>query len=96
MPRLRARVDTNQREIVEALRDAGCSVQPIHTLGKGIPDLLISTPTRETLLIECKTAKGKFTPDQVEWFSRWRGRIEVIRDPAEIGRLFGAMREEVG
>ena len=89
MPRLRAKVDSNQAAIVQALRNAGCSVQPLHQLGHGIPDLLVATPSGETLLVEVKSAKGSLTPDQVQWMSRWQGRVEVIRDPAEIARLLG-------
>lgn len=87
MPRLRARVDGNQPEIVAALRDVGCSVLSLHQLGGGIPDLLVATPTGETLLVECKSAKGKLTPDQEDWFSRWQGRIEVVRDPALVTQI---------
>jgi hypothetical protein len=87
MPRLRARVDTNQREIVQALRQAGCSVLPLHQLGQGIPDLLVATPTGETLLVEVKGKKGSLTPDQMQWFSQWKGRIEIVRDPTNIPHL---------
>jgi len=87
MPRLRAKVDSNQAAIVQALREAGCSVQPLHQLGHGIPDLLVATPSGETLLVEVKSAKGSLTPDQMQWISRWQGRVEIIRDPDEIARL---------
>ena len=89
MPRLRAKTDQNQAAIVQALREAGCSVQPLHQLGHGIPDLLVATPSGETLLVEVKSAQGSLTPDQMQWISRWQGRVEVIRDPAEIARLLG-------
>jgi hypothetical protein len=36
------RVDANQREVVKALRKAGAEVTFIHTLGKGVADLLVS------------------------------------------------------
>ena len=36
-----ARADSNQAEIVDALRKVGASVQPIHTVGGGVPDLLV-------------------------------------------------------
>jgi len=89
MPRLRAKTDQNQAAIVQALREAGCSVQPLHQLGHGIPDLLVATPSGETLLVEVKSAKGSLTPEQVKWMSRWQGRVEIIRDPDEISRLLG-------
>jgi Holliday junction resolvase len=89
VPRLRAKTDRNQAAIVQALRDFGCSVVCLHQLGGGIPDLLVATPSGETLLVEVKSAKGSLTPEQVQWISRWQGRVEIIRDPDEISRLLG-------
>jgi hypothetical protein len=39
--RRRARVDDNQRAIVEWLRGVGAFVQSLAALGKGVPDLLV-------------------------------------------------------
>ena len=89
VPRLRAKVDGNQALIVQALRDSGCSVVCLHQLGGGIPDLLVATPSGETLLVEVKSAQGSLTPDQERFLSAWRGRVEIIRDPDEIARLLG-------
>jgi DNA-binding NarL/FixJ family response regulator len=36
-----AKVDANQTEITAALRQMGATVQHIHTVGKGCPDLLV-------------------------------------------------------
>lgn len=36
-----ARVDRNQPEIVQALRQVGAFVQPLHTIGGGCPDILV-------------------------------------------------------
>ena len=36
-----AHIDANQPEIVKALRDAACSVEPLHDVGRGVPDLLV-------------------------------------------------------
>ena len=36
-----AKVDKNQTEIVEAFRKLGFSVQHLHTVGGGVPDLLV-------------------------------------------------------
>jgi Holliday junction resolvase len=53
-----ARVDRNQSEIVTALRSLGCSVQPLHTIGSGCPDLLIGIDG-QNLLIEVKDGAKK-------------------------------------
>lgn len=83
------RTDGTQRAIVSALRGLGASVQPLHQLGAGIPDLLVALPTGETLLIECKSAKGSLTPDQQRWIGGWRGRVEILRDPDQVLFLIG-------
>lgn len=41
MVRQAARVDANQKAIVEGLRAAGCFVQSLAALGRGCPDLLV-------------------------------------------------------
>ena len=37
----RAAVDANQAEIVKALRKVGATVQPLHRVGQGCPDLAV-------------------------------------------------------
>ena len=39
--RFNAKVDLNQTEIVQALRQAGATVQSLAAVGKGVPDLLV-------------------------------------------------------
>lgn len=39
-----ARVDANQSALVELWRKVGAEVQPLHTVGKGCPDVLLSVP----------------------------------------------------
>ena len=35
------RVDNNQTQIVKALRDMGCTVEHLHAVGKGCPDIIV-------------------------------------------------------
>jgi Holliday junction resolvase len=82
MTRWAAAVDANQKTIVAALRTVGCSVLPLHAVGKGCPDLLVAWG-EETMLIEVKDgdkppSARKLTPDQVEFHATWRGRIAVV------------------
>lgn len=72
-----ARADGTQREIVEALRAAGCSVQHLHTVGDGCPDLLVGVAGR-TLLMEIKDGSRPASErlpsaEQRRWAARWRG-----------------------
>lgn len=72
-----SRTDANQAAIVAALRRAGASVQPLHAVGQGCPDLLVGY-RGQTLLLEVKDgakppSARRLTPDQVDWHAAWRG-----------------------
>jgi hypothetical protein len=71
-----ARVDATQAAIVSALRAAGCKVWVI-----GLPvDLLVGKAGR-TVLVECKTKTGKYTPLQEAFMADWTGdTVATIRD----------------
>lgn len=76
------KVDANQAEIVEALRNIGATVQPLHTVGSGVPDLLVGWCGRN-ILMEVKVAKGKLTPDQISWHGIWSGQVCVVHSIEE-------------
>jgi len=68
-----ARIDTNHKEIVKALRDAGATVVSLAAMKHGIPDILVGY-NGETILMEIKRdAKAKFTPDQLDFLGKWKG-----------------------
>ncbi len=77
-----ARVDRNQAEIVRVLRAIGASVQHLHSVGKGCPDLLVGYQGIN-YLFEIKDgtkprSQRKLTPDEVEFFMSWRGRAYIV------------------
>jgi hypothetical protein len=84
---LAKRVDTNQKEIVKALRKIGCSVQPLHEVGHGCPDLLIGYRGKNyTLEIkdgEKPPSKRKLTPDEQLWHYGWRGQVATVNSVDE-------------
>jgi hypothetical protein len=87
MSRTRARVDDNQLLIVQTLRQYGASVQPLHTVGKGCPDLLVGFKGRNYLL-EVKDglkspSKRKLTPDQQNWHELWAGSVTIVTNITE-------------
>lgn len=95
-----AKVDCNQVEIVKALRQIGASVQPLHMVGQGCPDLLIGLAGKN-FLFELKDSskppsKRGLTTDQIEWFHAWRGQVHIAKSIEEalaiIGRLSGVMK----
>lgn len=72
------RTDTNQAEIVKALRGMGATVLDLHTVGKGCPDLAVGS-MGVTYLIEIKRGpKEKLTKDQEYFFRDWKGEITII------------------
>jgi hypothetical protein len=86
------RADGNQTEIVEALRQVGTSVEHLHTIGGGVPDLLCgrSSPCPycgahfpQTYLIEIKTEKNWLNARQRNWRAAWRGQLAVVRTIGE-------------
>lgn len=78
--------DANARDIVAALRAAGCSVEWIASAGErvpGVPDLLVGKRGR-AMLIEVKSPKGKLSEAQEKWMAAWRGcPIAVVRTAQE-------------
>ena len=91
-----AKVDANQSDIVAALRMAGATVQPLHAVGKGCPDLLVGYQ-RVNYLLEVKDGSKvpsaqKLTEDQVEWHELWRGQSAVVNDVKSALLAIGALR----
>jgi len=77
-----AKIDRNQPEIVQALRSMGCSVQHLHSVGQGCPDLLCAIQGLN-FLVEVKDgiqppSKQALTSDQVDWHSQWRAPVHVV------------------
>ena len=77
MPR---KTDANQAEIVMALRQAGRTVQSLHKLGHGVPDLLVGYQGVNYLL-EVKSRGCGLTGDEPEWHETWRGQVSVVFTP---------------
>lgn len=77
-----AKVDANQPVIVAALRKIGASVQPLHAVGQGVPDLLVGFRSRNVLLEVKDGSKPPsaigLTSDQVRWHACWNGQVHVV------------------
>lgn len=91
------RTDRIQSEIVSALRKHGASVQPIHQLGRGIPDLLVGYGGRNFLL-ELKDGSKppsarRLTPDEREWHQQWKGQAAIVNSAEEAIKLIGLKSE---
>lgn len=82
-----ARTDSNQAEIVCALRAVGVSVQPLHSVGQGCPDLLVGC-AGVNVLLEVKDSaqppsKRQPTPDESLWHCEWQGQVATVTNIAE-------------
>lgn len=95
------KVDANQGEIVQALREAGASVTDLHEVGKGCPDIVVGWIDRKsliphTVLMEIKTENGRMTPEEKDWWATWQGHALVIRSPREALIAIGCAVVEIG
>lgn len=94
-----AKVDANQPAIVAALREIGATVQPLHTVGQGCPDLLVGYQGK-TLLMEVKDGSKppsarKLTPDQQVWHAGWQGGpLATVIDAEGAVRMARAMEDD--
>jgi hypothetical protein len=93
-----ARVDANQAEIVKALRRVGATVQPLHTVGDGCPDLLVGYRGTNHLL-ELKDGSKppsarQLTDDQKRWHNHWRGIAHVVTSINDALCVIGANKHE--
>ena len=81
-----AAVDSNQPEIVATLRGMGCSVQHLHAVGKGVPDLLVGC-RGVNLLVEVKVDGNGLNDLQVAWHTKWAGQAEIVRSSEQAAEL---------
>ena len=75
-------VDANQASIVAALRAVGASVQLLHKVGGGCPDLLVGHRGTNHIF---EVKDGSLPPSgrrlnarQVKWHGEWRGHVVVV------------------
>lgn len=82
-----AKIDDNQKAIVNVLRQIGASVQSLAATGKGCPDLLVGYHGINYLM-EVKDgdkvlSKQELTIHQEHWHSLWRGSVHVVKSVDE-------------
>ena len=72
------RVDVNQKQITEELRQFGATVQPISQQGHGCPDLLVGYGGRNFLFEVKKSKAAKLTEDEFKWANEWMGQVDTV------------------
>ena len=93
MPRRKSAVDANQPEIVAALRGVGATVQHLHILGQGCPDILVGF-RGVNYLMEIKDgskppSRRKLTDDELAWHLQWRGLVCTVKSVDEAITVIG-------
>lgn len=82
-----AKIDRNQPEIVAALRRIGAHVQPLHVIGQGCPDLLVSH-RGNWFVIEVKDGAKPpsarlLTDDEAAWHAAALAPVHIVKSTAE-------------
>jgi hypothetical protein len=82
-----AKTDSNQNDVVNALRRFGASVQSLAATGKGVPDLLVGY-RGINYLIEVKDGNKPpsarlLTEDQLRWHQNWLGLVHIVKSTDE-------------
>lgn len=95
--RRNARVDGNHREILDALAHAGCSVQSLAPMGKGVPDALVAIDRERQVLFEIKDgslppSKQKLTTDEAKWHACWKGEVHIVTSVEQALAIVGQIR----
>lgn len=86
-----AAVDANQSILIAGFRRLGCTVQPLHMVGRGCPDALVGCKGRN-YAVEIKDGEKvpsarKLTPAEEEWHRDWRGQVCLCESLDDVQRL---------
>ena len=95
------RTDSNQAEIMDALRKAGCLCHDTHELGHGYPDIMVGSKHgpwwkyQSLYLLEVKARGAKLTGDEPAWHALWDGYpVYIVHDVAEAFAAVGIETED--
>lgn len=88
-----AKIDDNQKKVVEQLRRCGVSVAVTSMMGKGFPDIIVGH-AGINYMIELKdgsktASRRKLTEDEQEWHNKWKGQIHVADDIDDCLKIIG-------
>lgn len=88
-----ARVDDNQKLIVEQLRKLGVSVAITSMIGKGFPDFICGYRGKNYMIelkdgSKPKSQKG-LTMDEAKFHTAWKGQVDKCENLDEICKVLG-------
>jgi Holliday junction resolvase len=95
--RRKAKVDSNQPEIVEAFRKLGYSVLLLHQVGSGCPDICVGKHGYN-YLVEIKDGKKspsqrELTPQEKDFHDSWRGHVMIINSVQDVVHFEERLKE---
>lgn len=88
MARKYGKVDLNQKAIVSALRQCGCTVTSTASIGNGFPDISVGIHGVNWLL-EVKQPGEKLTEAEKRFHTTWRGQCAVVYSVDDALRTVG-------
>lgn len=76
------RIDTNQTEIVDGLRQLGYSVAITSALGDGFPDLVVAR-NKINIMLEVKNgflppSHRRLTAEEAIFKENWKGQLDMV------------------
>jgi hypothetical protein len=88
-------LDSNQPDIVKALRQAGASVTSLASVGNGCPDLLVGirdvTTVFEIKDCEKPPSARKLTEAEEKWHGTWRGSKFVVESVEQALKVLASL-----
>jgi len=96
--RRKAKVDSNQPEIVARFREHGCSVKHTHMVGSGFTDIVVGL-LGVNLIVEIKDgnkspSERRLTHDEQEFSDGWLGRYDIVEGVEDVDRLVAEIRKQ--
>ncbi len=77
------RVDSNQKQVVQELRELGYSVALTHIIGNGFPDFLVAKDGF-SVPVELKSEGGKLTKDEEDFHKNFTGTIVIAFNTQDV------------
>lgn len=77
------RTDSNQADIVKALRKIGASVWITAGLGDGFPDLIVGYRGQNCLMEVKRSPRSRLTEDERKFLETWRGNLFYVYTPEQ-------------
>ncbi len=85
------RVDRDQVAIVAALRKAGCFVEVLSDVGRGVPDLLVTRfhHCQHLWLMEIKTGNEDLSPAETRWIAACHWSVHIVNSVEAALKVIG-------